>query len=136
MRATLELVLLGALAGAGATAIAVILRRCRRDPVERERQRRWLVSRSGRLGDGFVTDVGEHSLYYTYTVRGVDYAASQDITAVRELLPENLENLIGPVTLKFLPDNPGNSIIVCEDWLGLRVKPRMILKEALGLEGR
>lgn len=83
------------------------------------------------MGDGYITDVSEDAVYYTYSVHGVEYAASQEIAPIRDLLPEDLNTLIGPVTLKFLPTNPCNSIVVAEEWLGLRARPRrMLLKGA------
>lgn len=73
------------------------------------------------MGDGHITDVSEQAVYYAYSVGGVYYTVSQEISELRDSLPENLESVIGPVTLKFLPGNPGNSIVVSEDWLGIRV---------------
>ena len=97
-----------------------LLRRIRRDPEEKERRRRLTVNVTGRLGDAEITDVENNSVFYSYSVRGVAYTAAQDISRLREYLPEQPERLIGPVTLKYSPANPANSIIVCEDWSGLR----------------
>lgn len=130
MRASTEIALLGAVAASGMAALAWVLWNSKRDPAERELRRRSLISLQGRMGDGYITDVSDTAIYYTYCVRGVEYAASQDITTFRETLPEKLESLIGPVTLKFLPNNPGNSIVVCESWRGVRKKPQMLLKQA------
>ena len=128
LRATAELAILGVVAAAAGGTVAYILRRRpRRDPQDYERRRRELVNRSGRMGDGYVTDVAGETVYYTYSVRGADYTASQDLTELRELLPENLESIVGPVTVKFLPANPGNSIVVCDNWFGIRAKRRRIL---------
>ncbi len=93
----------------------------RRDPNERERQRRLKVNLRGRLGDGVITDVQDDSIYYSYSVRGVGYTAAQDISQLRERLPSELDRLIGPVTLKYFPDNPANSILLCEHWSGIRI---------------
>jgi hypothetical protein len=50
----------------------------------------------------------------------VEYTASQDISKLRDRLPEDPQTWIGPVTIKYLPRNPANSIVVCEDWSGFR----------------
>jgi hypothetical protein len=92
----------------------------RRDPEEKERRRRIEVSSTGRLGDAEITDVQGNSLFYSYSVRGVAYTAAQDISRLKNLLPDQPERLIGPVMLKYAPGNPANSIVVCEDWSGLR----------------
>jgi len=82
--------------------------------------RRLEVNERGRLADGYITEASESSIFYTYSVRGVEYAASQDVSMLHELIPGETERLIGPVSLKYLGANPANSIIVCEHWSGLR----------------
>jgi hypothetical protein len=67
-----------------------------------------------------VTEATDTTLYYSYSVRGVHYTASQDVTALRERLPAAPERLIGFASLKYSPRNPANSILVCEEWSGLR----------------
>ena len=129
LRVSVEFAALGVVAVAAAGSAAYIIRRSRRDPKERERRRIALIGRSGRMGDGSVFDVSEQSVYYTYSVRGVEYTASQDITEFRSSLPENLESMIGPVTIKFLPGNPGNSIVVSENWLGARARQKRLLQK-------
>jgi hypothetical protein len=124
MRSDRSLAALGAAVAAGIGSLVWVLWKSRRDPHERERKRRSLVGREGRIGDGYITDVSEETVFYTYTVHGVEYAASQDITRVRNLLPENLDTVIGPVSLKFLASSPENSIVVSEDWFGIRSKKR------------
>lgn len=131
MRHSAELAILAAVAAVGIGGTVLILWRARRDPNERERRRRLAIDRLGRMGDAIVTDVSGDTVYYSYTFRGVEYATSQDVSALRDLLPENLETLIGPVTIKVLPDNPCNSILACETWTGMRVRaPRVLLKGA------
>ena len=60
----------------------VIALRVRGTPEKRERKRRLNVHRQGRLGDAMITEATDETLYYSYSVRGVQYTASQDITSV------------------------------------------------------
>lgn len=113
---------LGLLAGGVVISIAagVWIARKRSPTAEaRERRRRLAVNLRGRIGDAFITDVNENTLFYTYAFRGVEYTTAQDISAIRDIVPHDPSKLIGPATLKFLPGNPANSILVCEDWSGL-----------------
>jgi hypothetical protein len=84
------------------------------------RLRRLTVNRSGRMGDAMITDVSDEILFYAYSIRGVEIAASQDVTTLREFLPADFSTLVGPVTLKFMPKNPFDSIVICEEWSGFR----------------
>lgn len=102
-----------------------IIFRIRRDPKDRERRRRSIVEQYGRLGDAMITEVSGDTLYYSYSVRGVVYTASQDISQLKEVLPDEPERLIGPVTLKYTPRNPANSIVVSENWSGVHCVPKM-----------
>jgi hypothetical protein len=110
-----------------AVALAVsgvyILFRIRRKPKDKEKRRRLSVNLQGRLGDATITEVQENIIFYSYSVRGVVYTASQDISQLRGQIPTELDRLIGPVSLKYSPRNPANSIIICEEWSGLRAKP-------------
>ncbi len=107
-----------------AAAIWIALR-VRGNPERRELRRRQNVHRHGRLGDAMVTEATETTLYYTYSVSGVQYTASQDISALRERLPAAPERLIGFASLKYSPRNPANSILICEEWSGLRLPSRI-----------
>ena len=100
----------------------VILFRIRRKPKDKEMRRRLSVNLHGRLGDATITEVQDNTIFYSYSVGGVTYTASQDISQLRAQIP-NVEKLIGPTSLKYSPRNPANSIIVCEEWSGLRPKP-------------
>lgn len=111
------------LSAALVTAVgAAVVFRARRGPAERERRRRLEVARRGRMRDGVVTDVVDNTIYFSYSVMGVEYAASQDVSGLRGYLPADLSAVIGPVTLKYLPANPANSIVACEEWCGLRAR--------------
>ena len=106
---------------AALVALAIwIARRMRSTPEKRERLRRLSIHTTGRLGDAFLTEVHENLLHYTYKVRGVQYEASQDVSALRDHLPADPERMIGMVGMKYLSKNPANSILVCEEWSGLR----------------
>jgi len=121
-----QVVVLSAAAAALIGAGAWIFTRNRRSPEERERRRRALVQRRGRMGEAMITDVRDQVLYYTYEVRGVEYIASQDVTALPGCLPANPALVIGHAGLKYHPKNPANSIVVCEEWSGLRAAPRPV----------
>lgn len=104
-----------------AIAVAVVLR-VHSTPERREQKRRLHIHRRGRLGDAMITEATEETLYYTYSIHGVQYTASQDIASLRGRLPAAAERLIGPASLKYIPNNPANSILICEEWNGLRPK--------------
>jgi hypothetical protein len=118
--ASVQVILIAGVSIAVLGALIYILRRLRRNPKDKEKRRRLQVNQGGRLGDATITEVHESTIFYEYSVRGVLYTASQDVTQLREQIPTDLERLIGPVSLKYSPQNPANSIILCEDWSGLR----------------
>lgn len=100
-------------------ALVWILYQRRLTPAEKERRRRLALNRWQRTTEGMVTDAGPDLIHYEYELRGVAYSASQDVTALRHLLPPDPGRLIGPVHVKYDPKNPANSIILCEEWSGL-----------------
>jgi len=99
---------------------AWIVIRVRRKSSDREQRRRLAVNARGRLGDATITDVSADTIYYSYTVNGVVYEGSQDVSQLSSLIPSEPERLIGPASLKYQPRNPANSIVICEEWSGLR----------------
>ncbi len=115
---------LAALGGLAATLIGlaawIALQVKQRSPERRERHRRQLLNRQGRLGDAFITEGSETAIYYNYSVHGVQYTASQDISMLRHQLPADPERLIGVANMKYAVKNPANSILLCEEWSGLR----------------
>jgi hypothetical protein len=127
MRPVFEIAAISAIFAGGIGAIRWLSSRTRRDPAERERRRRLNVGRNGRLVDGSIVDIIDASILYSYAVAGVEYQAAQDLSAVGTLVPEPIESLIGPVTIKYLPSNPSNSVILTEEWSGFRTKPPRIL---------
>lgn len=97
------------------------------DDIERER-REWL-DKIGRITDGTVIDVQElrsspHKaatmLIFQYDVAGVSYEASQDVTYLRQLINLQSCRLGLPTSVRYDPQNPGNSIVLSERWMGLR----------------
>ena len=102
-----------------ALAIWIVVR-VRRKSSDREQRRRLAVNTRGRLGDATITDISGDTIYYSYTVHGVIYEGSQDVAQLRSLIPVEPERLIGPALLKYQPRNPANSIVICEEWSGLR----------------
>jgi hypothetical protein len=90
-------------------------------PEERERRRRADLVAYGKMGDATLVEVRDNLIFYSYDVRGVEYTASQDITPVKSHLPAEF-SVSGPVSVKYDARNPANSIVVAEQWSGLRAK--------------
>lgn len=117
----MQIAILCALAVAVLCALAVwVIRRRALTPEKREQRRRLALHETGRIGDALVTEASEDALFYSYTIRGVQYTASQDVTSLRVMLPTDMERLIGPAGMKYSTSNPANSILICEEWIGLR----------------
>ncbi len=66
-------------------------------------------------------EITDTLIHYTYSVQGVSYSASQDVSALHDWLPAERNRAIGVASLKFSPKNPANSMVLCEEWSGLRV---------------
>ena len=119
-----------ALGGAGVLlALSWFLRRKPKKPEEIERKRRAWLDQVGRITDGTVIDVQEVQngrerastmLIFQYDVAGVSYEASQDVTYLRQLINLHSCRLGLPTSVRYDPQNPGNSIVVSERWMGLR----------------
>jgi hypothetical protein len=118
--ASLQILLFGLVSIAFLGVGLYFFSRARRKPKDKEKRRRIQVNQEGRLGDATITEVHESTIFYEYSVRGVVYTASQDVAQLIEQIPSDIDRLIGPVTLKYSPRNPANSIILCEEWSGLR----------------
>lgn len=103
-----------------AGALAWRFLRRRPTPEEIERLRRTEINRIGKMGDGEILDVEDASIAYSYTVAGVLYTTAQDASTLQEKLPPDRMSMVGPVIIKFDPRNPANSIVLCEEWSGLR----------------
>ena len=119
---------------AGSLAVVVVgfalSRKSRRSPDQKERERRERISLGGRITDGTVIDVHEveatdsqpeaQLIVYQYDVAGVSYECSQDVTWLRHLVDLHSCRLGVPTSVKYDPQNPGNSIVISENWTGLR----------------
>jgi hypothetical protein len=118
------------LGGTGVLLAAyLLLRRKSKNHDEVERQRRVWLDRVGRITDGTVIDVQEMQpegrkpatfLIFQYDVAGVSYEASQDVTYLRHLINLHSCRLGLPTSVRYNPQNPGNSIVISERWMGLR----------------
>ena len=118
------------LGGSGALVAAYYLfRRKPKTPDEIERGRREWLDNVGRITDGTVIDVQEMRengdkpatfLIYQYDVAGVSYEASQDVTYLRQRINLHSCRLGLPTSVRYDPQNPGNSMVLSEKWMGLR----------------
>jgi len=110
--------------------VYVLLRRKPKTPEDLERERRAWLETTGRITDGTVIDVQElptndhhHAaimLIYQYDVAGVSYECSQDVTYLRHWINLHSCRLGLHTSVKYDPQNPGNSLVVSENWMGLR----------------
>jgi len=60
-----------------------------------------------------------HLVFYTYSISGVTYETAQDLTGLEERACLNRVVTGLPVSVKYDPANPGNSILIADDWSGL-----------------
>lgn len=111
------------LAASAAAYLAWRVFRHQPDANELERRRRDMVRDKGKIGDGEIVDVDGAVIIYSYSVGGVEYTVGQDASAIETLLPEDRMRMVGPASVRFDPKNPPNSIVVCEEWSGLRLRP-------------
>jgi hypothetical protein len=106
--------------------------RKRPSPDELERDRRDVLVQKGRIIDATVLDISELSpeesdrplglqlILYQYDVAGVTYECSQDVTLLQHVVDIHKIRLSFPASVRYDPHNPGNSLIVAENWSGLR----------------
>lgn len=137
------------MAGAAIAAIAMIAYaffRPAEDPEEVERKRRLHLNQIGRIAEGQVVELVEHPpeskavrkglfgasaqpladmrprhlVSYSYAISGVTYHTAQDITGLESQVRH--ERLVAgqPASIKYDPSNPVDSILVADDWSGLR----------------
>jgi hypothetical protein len=96
---------------------------------EIERARRLFLVQSGRLVDGMLLDICEVEagdgrsltmLLFSYRIGGVDYECSQNITEMSGIVDAAQVRAGFPCTVRYQPGNAQNSIVVAEEWTGLR----------------
>jgi hypothetical protein len=138
-----------AMGGAAIAAIAMIAYaffRPAEDPEEIERKRRLHLNQIGRIAEGQVVELVAHApepdekskglfssrskplanlrprqlVSYSYAISGVTYQTAQDITGLESQV--RLDRLVAgqPASIKYDPSNPTDSILVADDWSGLR----------------
>lgn len=115
------------------------------NPDEAERKRRLHLNQIGRIAEGQVVELLQHPVEeeaspkgafsakarplggrfrhivsYSYSISGVTYQTGQDITGLESQV--RLERLVAgqPASIKYDPANPVDSILVADDWSGLR----------------
>jgi hypothetical protein len=117
------------LAALGALSLWLVTRK-RPTPEELERQRRKFLVQSGRIVDGMLLDVCDVDaedgrtlamVLFSYRIGGVDYECSQDITDMSAVLTPAQVRAGFPCSVRYQPGNAQNSIVVAEEWSGLRV---------------
>ncbi len=137
------------LGGAAVAALAMIVYAFFRpavDPEEAERKRRLHLNQIGRIAEGQVVELTEHApeskearkglfgtgarpladmrprqlVSYSYSISGVTYHTAQDITGLESQI--RFERLVAgqSASIKYDPSNPSDSILVADDWSGLR----------------
>lgn len=121
----------------GGFAVYALLRRPT-SPDELERKRRDMLVQQGRIIDGTVIDISDLSpeesgrplglrlILYKYEIAGVVYECSQDVTMLGHLVDIYNCRLGFPASVRYAPNNPGNSLIVAETWSGLRDTARSV----------
>jgi hypothetical protein len=120
--------------GGGVAAVAAgtvyWIRSHRKTYEQRERERRLRLALRGRITDGNLLDVQQYSndgqppmhlLIYSYDIAGVSYECSQDVTHLPGIVDIETCKLGVPASIKYDPQNPGDSIVVSEEWSGLRI---------------
>jgi hypothetical protein len=121
----------------GGAAAWFALRR-RPTPEEIERERRAELVRTGRIIDGTVLDFSEMEsgepgqpqgirfILYKYSIGGVAYECSQEVTSLAGYMkPEDLR-LGFPCSVRYDIRRPENSIVLAENWSGLRQTARSV----------
>jgi len=141
--------LLAAVGGGALAALALIAYafiRPEPDPEAEERKRRLHLNLIGRIAEGQVVELAQHPpppadqrrgllglrarplpdnrprclVSYSYSISGVTYHTAQDITGLESQV--RAERLVTgyPTSVKYDPANPSDSIVVADDWSGLR----------------
>jgi hypothetical protein len=114
----------------GVIAWAILRKRPSVEELERERCAQLLMT--GRIIDGTILDTSEVAraegddlgamqlIQYKYEIAGVAYECSQDVTHLKEWVNIRECRLSFPCSVRYDPRCPTNSIVVAENWSGLR----------------
>ncbi|HEY0786640.1 MAG TPA: hypothetical protein VGD62_12280 [Acidobacteriaceae bacterium] len=115
----------------GGLALYVATRK-RTTAEELERIRRQDLVLGGRIIDGTILDIAEldetecgrpggmQLILYKYEIAGVSYECSQDVTNLKEVIRIEEIRVGFPCSVRYDTRQPENSIIVAENWMGLR----------------
>jgi hypothetical protein len=136
--------------GAGSIAaiglIVFAFARPKVDPEEEERKRRLHLNLIGRIAEGQVVELNQqapepqeerrtilHSrprpiadegprymVSYSYSISGVTYHTAQDVTGLESQVRFDRLMAGQQASVKYDPANPSDSILVADDWSGLR----------------
>lgn len=124
-------------------------RRHAKDPAEIERRRRLRLSQIGRIVEGHIVEIEEEGqitadplrvapvavrsdapagrdmhahhrvVFYRYSISGVTYETAQDVSGLDAKFAMDALTAGQPISVKFDPANPSNSILMADDWSGL-----------------
>jgi hypothetical protein len=132
IRETQILSFLAAASAVGVCAAAYALTRKQPSFEETEHNRRLALMKGGRLTTATVLDISDLSpeesgrpmglqlILYQYDISGVVYQCSQDVTLLKNVVNIYDIRLGFPALVRYDQHNPANSIIVAENWSGLR----------------
>lgn len=118
-----------ALAACAAGGAAWFFLRHRPTADEVERARRQYLAESGRLVDGMLLDMLEMEsddrgvrtmLIFSYRIAGVEYQCSQDISGILSAQDATQVKIGLPCSVRYQPGKPQDSIVIAEEWCGLR----------------
>jgi hypothetical protein len=120
----------------GAAAWLALRRRPSAEEIERERRAE--LVRSGRIIDGTILDFSEMEsaeagpargiqfILYKYEIGGVAYECSQEVTALGDYVKPVDLRLGFPCSVRYDIRRPENSIVLAENWSGLRQTARSV----------
>jgi uncharacterized protein DUF3592 len=137
---------MGAATVAAIVMIFYAFRRAPEDPEAIERKRRLHLNQIGRIAEGQVVELAAHPaepraqtrgifgsrarpaansdlrqlVSYSYNISGVTYHTAQDITGLESQVRFDRLAAGQPASIKYDPSNPTDSILVADDWSGLR----------------